>query len=162
MHNDQTTLIQETFKAKTMKINIGQLMIDLSKYGNVTNCKADHSFTLLMISDGNQKLTSMKAYNDILQLVTKATHEHYPLVEVMSNSDQHFLIVLKPCDVGVIDERSIKNDLNNQLTKNQIIELAKKAINYDREVEMTGKTRADGFLHGWVDGYYHRMQQILK
>ena len=50
------------------------------------------------------------------------------------------------------------NQMSN-LTPEQIIELAKKQIGYNRHLELTGKMKADSIMFHWIEGYKYSLTQ---
>jgi nucleoid-associated protein YejK len=72
---------------------IEELKETLSKHGKVEICKADYVFTLLITGEG---LSKSSVHQEIMKAVSDYCRHNYPYVEIMSNSDCYWCIVLKP------------------------------------------------------------------
>lgn len=103
-------------------------------------------------------------------------HEHDALLKEVwampiTNDEMEKIINGEPCKkqcfdcMAIVGKRRIetKNLLNpnqmNKLTLEQIIELAKKEIGYNRHLKLTDKKSADTVLYHWIEGYKYSLTQ---
>lgn len=76
---------------------IVQLRKHLLRFGNVLALKEGHVFTVLVQKRENfPSLSSLNIYQEILGAVVTYTQKTYPIIEVATNDEDFFLIVLKP------------------------------------------------------------------
>jgi len=78
---------------ETKQPKIEELILDLSKFGNVQIAKADYVLTILVTGTG---LTKYPVFNKIMELVTQFANDKYPLIENMRNDETFFCAVCKP------------------------------------------------------------------
>jgi hypothetical protein len=74
-------------------IGIEKLRKDLSEYGVVKVLKEGFVFTLLITGKDMSKYTIV---NNIQKLVLDYVGDKYPIIEVLNNSENFLLYILKP------------------------------------------------------------------
>lgn len=74
-------------------MNQSQFIRKVSKYGKVEAIKEGIVFTLLLTGSGLMKSSTV---SEIGKLAIEYMGDKYPNIEVMSNDENYFLIILKP------------------------------------------------------------------
>ncbi len=78
---------------ETKQPKIEDLILELSKFGNVQIAKADYVLTILVTGNG---LSKYPVFNKIMELVTQFANDKYPIIENMRNDETFFCAVCKP------------------------------------------------------------------